>query len=178
MPADIPTNSRATQQQEHHPKGINRPPNTSTLNHNRQQQTCPFDKQSHHPSHCNIFIESFLQAKRRLVQKHNLCLNCLGSHFVKDCPSRIPCTKCQRIHHTALHDDSIQARKRSSKSISQNQFSPQQQPNQTSLGASQATPSLPHTKLNSILITVPVTLEFNNKFVSTYAFLDKGSSCS
>ena len=50
MPADIPTNSRTTQQQEHHPKVINRPPNTSTSNHNRPQQTCPFDKQSHHPS--------------------------------------------------------------------------------------------------------------------------------
>ena len=50
-PADIPTNSRTTQQQEHHPKVINRPPNTSTLNYNRPQQTCPFDKQSHHPSH-------------------------------------------------------------------------------------------------------------------------------
>ena len=107
-----------------------------------------------------------------------MCLNCLGSHFVKDCPSRITCKKCQRKHHTALHDDNIQAKKRTSQSISQNQFSPQQQPNQTSLGASQPTPPLPHTKVNSILITVPVTLEFNNQFVSTYAFLDKGSSCS
>ena len=178
MPADIPANSRIPQQQEHHPKVNNRPPNTSTSNHNRQKQTCSFDKQSHHPSHCNIFIESPLQAKRKLVQEHNFCLNCLGSHFVKDCPSRITCKKCQRKHHTALHDDNIQARKRTSQSISQNQFSPQQQPNQTSLGASQTTTPLPHTKVNSILITVPVNLEFNNKFVSIYAFLDMGSSCS
>ena len=93
MPADIPTNSRTTQQQEHHPKVINRPPNTSTSNHNRPQQTCPFDEQSHHQSHCNIFIESPLQTKRKLVPGHNLCLNCLGSHFVKECPSRTTCKK-------------------------------------------------------------------------------------
>ena len=31
MPADIPANSRIPQQQEHHPKVNNRPPNTSTL---------------------------------------------------------------------------------------------------------------------------------------------------
>ena len=178
MPADIPTNSRTTQQQDFHPKVINRPPNTSTLNHNRPQQTCPFDKQSDHPSHCNIFIESPLQTKRKLVQEHNLWLNCLGSQFVKDCPSRITCKKCQRKHHTALHDDNIQARKRTSQSISHNHFSPQQQPTQTTLGASQPKPPLPQTKVNSILITEPVTLEFNNKFGSTYAFLDLGSSCS
>ena len=112
MPADIPTNSRTTQRQEHNPNVINTPPNTSTSNHNRPQQTCPFDKQSQHPSQCNIFIGSPLQAKRKLVQEHNLCLNCLGSHFDKDCPSRTTCAKCQRKHHTALHDDNIQARKR------------------------------------------------------------------
>ena len=30
---------------------------------------------------------------------------------------------------------------------------------------------IPHTEVNSILITVPVTLKFDNKFVTTYAFL-------
>ena len=72
-------------------------------------------------------------SKRKLVQERNLCLNCLESHFVKDCPSRITCKKCQRKHHTALHGDNVQARQRSSQSISQTQFSPQEQPNQTSL---------------------------------------------
>ena len=58
-------------------------------------------------------------------------MKCQGSHFVKDCSSRITIKKCQRKHHTALHDNNIQARKRTSQSISQNQFSPQQQPTQT-----------------------------------------------
>ena len=83
--------------------------------------------------------------------------------------------KCQRKYHTALLDDNIQATKCTSQSILQIQFTPQQQPNQTSLGASQPTPPLPHTKINSILITVPVTLELYKKFVSTY-LLDMGSS--
>ena len=64
--------------------------------------------------------------------------------FRQRLPSRITCKKCQRKHHTALHDDNIQARKRTSQSISQNQFSPQQQPNQTSLGASDNTTTSSH----------------------------------
>ena len=86
--------------------------------------------------------------------------------------------KSQRKHYTALHDHNIQAKKHTSQSNSQTQFPPQQQLNQASLGASQPTPLLPHTKVDSILITLPVTLEFNNKFGSTYVFLEMGSSCS
>ena len=107
----------------------------------------------------------------------SLCLGCLGSHSVKDYPSRITCKKSQRKHHIALHDDNIQERKRPTQSISPNQFPSQQQPNQTSCGASQTTPPLPHVNIISILITVSITLEFNNKIVSTYAFVDMGS-CS
>lgn len=179
MPTDIPTHTQRTMHPREEPsRGIIRAPHTGTSHGNRPSQTCPFDKQPHHPSHCNIFTESPLQAKRKLVQEHRLCLNCLGSHLVKDCPSRITCKKCQRKHHTALHDDAFQPNRRPLPAISQTQFTPQQRPNQTRLGVSQATSSPPQTNVNSLLITVPVTLEFNNKFISTYAFLDMGSSCS
>ena len=88
MPADNPTINRTIQQQEYLPNGIISALNTSTKDQNQPQQSFPFEKQLHHPSHCNIIIVSLLQAKRTLVQEQYLCLNCLGSHFVKDCSSR------------------------------------------------------------------------------------------
>ena len=113
-------------------------------------------------NHCNIFNESPLHAARKLVPEQNLCLNCLGSHFVKYCFSRITSEKCQHKHHTVLHDKNIQARKRSFQSISKKQLSPQQQLIQTSLGASQNSPPLPYLEVTFTVTTPLVTFEFTN----------------
>ena len=137
------------------------------------------DQQIRHPSYCSMFIESLLQAKRKLVQEHNLCLNSLGSHFVHDCPSKQRIWQILRNvtlkHNFVLHNYNIQPMRRISLSVWETQFTSQQRPHQTSFGASQATPLLSHTNVNSVLITVPVTFKFN-KFVSVYVALGMGRS--
>ena len=35
---------------------------------------------------------------------HNLCLNCFGLHFVRECRSQKTCQVCGAKHHTMLHD--------------------------------------------------------------------------
>ena len=41
------------------------------------------------------------------IKSNKLCLNCLRpGHFSKQCPSLNRCRKCQKPHHTLIHDDS------------------------------------------------------------------------
>ena len=41
-----------------------------------------------------------------ILRSNGLCLNCLKpGHFVKNCPSSNRCKKCQRSHHTLIHED-------------------------------------------------------------------------
>ena len=40
-----------------------------------------------------------------MVRKLKLCMNCLGRHFVADCPSKFNCRTCNGRHHTSLHFD-------------------------------------------------------------------------
>ena len=41
------------------------------------------------------------------LRANNLCLNCLKpGHFARQCTSAHKCKKCQRTHHTLIHDDS------------------------------------------------------------------------
>ena len=43
--------------------------------------------------------------RKAVVRKLKLCMNCLGRHFVADCPSKFSCRTCNGRHHTSLHFD-------------------------------------------------------------------------
>ena len=41
-----------------------------------------------------------------IIQENKLCMNCLKSgHFSRQCGSNNRCRKCQKPHHTLIHDD-------------------------------------------------------------------------
>ena len=86
-------------------------------------------------------------------------------------PSRVTCKKCQCKHHTALHDKNIQG----NETHYPNQFH-----RTISHHSNNHTRPVSEQKYELKLhyCHCPGVSEFNNKFVSTYAFLDMGSNCS
>ena len=160
--------------------------------HKQNRQLCRFDKIDHHPSHCSIYKNANLQQKRQMVLDNKLCLNCLGHHLKNDCKSQHNCRSCNRKHHTTLHDENIlqtprqhseqsNDNSRNSKSTTKS-FANSKKPLQnTQFAGNQSSTSPPPpdiTNVGALLMVVPVTLENENTFISTYAFLDSGSTCS
>lgn len=56
-------------------------------------------------------FKSMNRDKRMAILRNNgLCINCLKpGHFAKYCPSMNRCRKCDKSHHTLIHDDSGQS---------------------------------------------------------------------
>ncbi|XP_062616210.1 uncharacterized protein LOC134277925 [Saccostrea cucullata] len=64
-----------------------------------QSKSCVFcDDKNHMGGNCTLTTER----KKMIVKQKSLCFNCLGSHRVKDCPSKTNCKKCGKRHHTYL----------------------------------------------------------------------------
>ena len=128
-----------------------------------------------------------------MVLDNKLCLNCLGNHLKSDCKSQHSCRSCNRKHHSTLHDDSVLQNPRqhseqpndnnriskSTKTFANSKKSPQ---NTQFAGKSSSSKSPPATNITTnvgaLLMVVPGTLEDENIFISTYTFLDSGSTCS
>ena len=67
---------------------------------------CSICKGSHHASRCEKITSLKPGERRRFVEKHRLCYNCLGNnHEVRQCPSTGVCKSCKGQHHTILHTD-------------------------------------------------------------------------
>ena len=72
-------------------------------------QRCPQCKASHKLFMCDHFKQLSITEKRDIVKILKVCFNCLPlGHQTKDCKSKNTCPKCQKKHHTMLHDESIQ----------------------------------------------------------------------
>ena len=107
------------------------------------------------------------------VRSNKLCLNCLKpGHFSKQCPSQNRCRRCQRPHHTLLHDDSMES--------PSNTVPPQVPPltastepivsSNTSAGS-----NVP----NTLLMTCQVRIKApDGTFIKACALLDSGSTMS
>ena len=55
-------------------------------------------------------FRSMNRDKRMAVLRNELCINCLKpGHFAKRCPNLNRCRKCDKSHHTLIHDDSWQS---------------------------------------------------------------------
>ena len=60
---------------------------------------------SHSISQCDRYKQLGTRERKAVVRKLKLCMNCLGRHFVADCPSKFNCRTCNGRHHTSLHFD-------------------------------------------------------------------------
>ncbi|XP_055644423.1 uncharacterized protein LOC129780320 [Toxorhynchites rutilus septentrionalis] len=75
---------------------------TSTLPTN----SCEFCSSKHYSFQCPEFNGLPVKQRHEKVKQQNVCFNCLRSgHRATNCPSKKTCSKCQRKHHTLLHQE-------------------------------------------------------------------------
>ena len=88
------------------PKKVHQEAYSSTVEHSAscQMKEC---SGSHCPtiSQCDRYEQLSTRERKAVVRKLKLCMNCLGRHFVTDCPSKFSSRTCNRGHHTSLHFD-------------------------------------------------------------------------
>ena len=86
------------------PKKVHQEAYSSTVEHSAsgQMKEC---SGSHSISQCDRYKQLGTRERKTVVRKLKLCMNCLGRHFVADCPSKFSCRTCNGRHHTSLHFD-------------------------------------------------------------------------
>ena len=140
---------------------------------------CRGDK--HLPFACPQFKAMPRDKKMLVIRNNELCINCLKpGHFAKQCPSSYRCRKCNRSHHTMIHDDSRESANAMSPSAP---TTPSQTPSitsppgvnvQVSSNAS-AGSNVP----NTLLMTCQVQIQApDGTSVKARALLDSGSTMS
>ena len=73
----------------------------------KKKPWCHICDASHYLSDCQKLRNASYDQKAKMVQDKRLCFNCLTPGHAKDkCFSRRNCSKCNKRHHTELHDDS------------------------------------------------------------------------
>ena len=74
-----------------------------------QDSSCVVCKTLKHPLYaCPKFKSMPHDKKMSTVKVNELCMNCLKSgHFARSCKSLNRCKKCQGIHHTSMHIDTV-----------------------------------------------------------------------
>ncbi|XP_039303389.1 uncharacterized protein LOC120357294 [Solenopsis invicta] len=69
---------------------------------------CLYCAGSHLLFQCAQFKSLSTEQRKNVARQHRCCYNCLTKgHYPRDCKSRGRCARCQRKHHTLLHDDNI-----------------------------------------------------------------------
>ncbi|XP_055605119.1 uncharacterized protein LOC129753329 [Uranotaenia lowii] len=110
---------------------------------------------------CPRFNAMTTTSRWSLVNDKKICRKCLKKHF-KACTIRVQCNKdgCQYLHHWLLHD------------VKKHKANIQKPPQTSSCNAH-------HGSREAVLLKyVPVTVYGKYKSVTTYAFLDAGSTCT
>ncbi|XP_073829439.1 uncharacterized protein [Musca autumnalis] len=65
---------------------------------------CHLCHRSHQLKYCPFFDMVGPQLRRRTVEKHKICLNCLAhTHTIESCDSPIRCRHCGGNHHSMIH---------------------------------------------------------------------------
>lgn len=87
-------------------KGSNKTITSLAANHDLSTGQCPLCKDKHPLYSCSKFKALPYERKASTVKVNEFCMNCLGKgHFVAQCKSLHRCRKCQRPHHTLLHNE-------------------------------------------------------------------------
>lgn len=81
----------------------------SVRSHHAQKQgerstKCVVCQNEHFLLYCNDYRAKAPKEREGIVEKHNLCLNCLGKYPVAECQSKKSCMVCRERHHTTIHD--------------------------------------------------------------------------
>ncbi|XP_022814033.1 uncharacterized protein LOC111347879 [Spodoptera litura] len=68
-------------------------------------KVCPVCNSNEHKiRNCKQFVNKDVDIRRKFVQDHNLCFNCLGyNHSARLCKCTASCQICKRRHHSLLH---------------------------------------------------------------------------
>ena len=133
---------------------------TSFATHADSKPHCVLCEPKRHPLYaCPKFKGMALVEKLSTLQDKHLCKNCLGGgHFARQCRSLHKCKKCQRPHHTLLHDD---------------------QEDQAGLGTHVASNAAVKLRSSSLLMTCHVLVTApNGSLMEARALLDNASSAS
>ena len=100
----------STEPKKRHPPRQATPKSATSFAANAQEATlnCSLCKTQKHPLYaCPQFKLLPHDKMLSIVRSSNVCLNCLKpGHFSKSCGSNNRCRKCQKPHHTLLHQDS------------------------------------------------------------------------
>ncbi|XP_058827460.1 uncharacterized protein LOC131687395 [Topomyia yanbarensis] len=146
-------------------KNFCNPHSAPTVSHPKPEENCSTGRQClvcqdplHKVKDCATFKKWDVDNRWKLVQKLSLCRICLFSHGRRPCKSKGRCgiDGCDYRHHPMLHSIS----KRSDASTSNNN----------------AVQNHHHTGRGSLFRIVPVTLHGKTRSITTFAFLDDGSS--
>lgn len=69
----------------------------------KEEYKCPICSSNHLVNRCNKLLSIASHERCKIIEKLNLCCNCLYSHETKNCPFKQSCKKCTGNHHTMLH---------------------------------------------------------------------------
>ena len=72
----------------------------------RSAEDCSFCEDKHKNHKCPIYLKKSIQERLSAVKQRKLCFNCLKSHQVRKCTSKLRCfhSGCKKSHHTSLHE--------------------------------------------------------------------------
>ncbi|XP_043211215.1 uncharacterized protein LOC122375781 [Amphibalanus amphitrite] len=141
----------------------------TNINSRDQQRKCWFCGEEHLLEDCTTLRSKSMQERREFILKNALCYGCLRKwHRVSVCSARKFCKLCKGRHPTLLHEDrgSAPALQPSEKNSDESETPVKN----GSVGMTQT-----GANLQSNMPVIPVKVG-DGKTVSTYAFLDSGSS--
>ena len=141
---------------------------TSLAGRQRENCNCLCCGGSHLLDDCPTFQRRTIEEKTQFVFENRLCFGCLEQgHRIADCQGRKSCKTCKGRHPSVLHDQRRQ---------------PKETVQQESVGVAKAgvvDAVAGASKLQSGMSVVPVKVRVSGgRAVSTYAFLDNGSSAT
>src|SRR5713101_4693825 len=85
-----------------------RPPTTKQtyLNTTRPESNCIQCNGMHSTKDCTQFKNLNIKERRTVIKEKRACFNCLRlGHGSLDCWSKVNCQRCNKKHHTLLHDE-------------------------------------------------------------------------
>ncbi|XP_053691865.1 uncharacterized protein LOC128740351 [Sabethes cyaneus] len=164
-------------------KPVNQKVHTVTSSNSESQ--CKICGEMHRHFECPVFAKMHVSDRKTKVKQLRICFNCLRpGHCAKDCSSKRTCSKCQRRHHTLLHED-FQAKPSETETLSEKEScsivaeasaSPNVFP---STSATPCSCNHSHTVKTAMLLTAVVSLESaDSQSIPCRVMLDSGSQVS
>ena len=133
------------------------------------------------PSSCNVFKNMNYQERLNVVRANGLCFKCLkANHTARECRSTAKCSveNCTgTLHHSLLHRIKPAPSTSSNKVLNNEMKQPvTDSSTETTTSAAVQQEVFQTSSTNVYLNVVPVKVKYEDQEISTYAFLDQGST--